>query len=261
MKRPFFYQYTFPAILFCLTIFFVAQLTSFFKQKQTLSTSFLHSNDLSFEKRFTFVLFASNEKVFMQTLSSVLSQNYDNFKLFVFLKRSMDQKPFVTLCNRYNKEHLVQFFPIKKSENFISNYKKAIETCQDNEIIVQMSGDDWLSHPNVLSTLNQIYSSSDEIWLTYPESLEYPSYKKTTRQTYLKKWIFKPKHDKIPYMSSQFKTYYAGLAKQIAPSKQFRPKHKVFENNLDLYLLPMIETAKEHIHYINDVLFIHNSSK
>lgn len=261
MKRPFFYQYIIPSIIFCLTLFFLAQISSFFKHKHKLEINFLHHSDLTFEKKFTFVLFANEEKLFMQTLSSVLSQNYDNFKLLVFVKNTLPIPIFQTLCKRYNKEHDVEFFPIKKSQDFIATYKKAISTCLDEEIIVQISGDDWLCHPNVLKTLNQIYTSSDQIWLTYPESLEYPSYKKTTRKTYLKKWLFKPKHDKIPFMSSQLKTYYAGLAKQIKEPSQFGLKHKMLENNLDLFLLPMIHQAKNHIHYIEDVLYIHKSIK
>jgi hypothetical protein len=248
------------SILIFLALFVLTKTTLFFKKSQPLNTSFLQKPDLTFEKRFTFALFAIDEKTFLQTLSSVLGQNYDNYRALIFLKDSQEQKNFKTLCQRYNKEHLVEFIPIKKETDFINSYKNCINKCQDDEIIVQLSGDDWLSHPNVLKALNTIYTSSESIWLTYPEALLYPSYKKISKKAYLKKWLFKPKHDKIPYLASQLKTYYAGLAKQIATKKDFRPRHKTLENNLDLYLLPMIEAAKEHIHYIEEVLYIHKST-
>jgi hypothetical protein len=41
-----------------------------------------------------------------------------------------------------------------------------IHSCDDDEIIVTVDGDDWLADDDVLKRLNAVYSS-DEIWMTY----------------------------------------------------------------------------------------------
>ena len=223
--------------------------------KLTLSTVFLKNADISFEKKLIVTLFAYDKISFQHTLTSVLKQEYDNFRIVIFMHINLDPKEINTLCQRFNKEHIVDLITINYPKEFLEKYNQWIQQCQDLDIIVQLSGSDWLNTYTALQQMNKVYAQSDSIWLTYPDALSYPSFTKIKH----KKYKFFPTHHKIPYFQSPLKTYYAGLAKQVSLYSNTTTKHKILENNLDIYLLPMIHAAKNHIHHIDKPLLIHNT--
>jgi hypothetical protein len=40
----------------------------------------------------------------------------------------------------------------------LENLYRCIHTCDDQEIVILLDGDDWLAHPRVLQTLNAVYA-------------------------------------------------------------------------------------------------------
>src|SRR5207249_626984 len=55
----------------------------------------------------------------------------------------------------------------------LANLYRAIHSCRDEEIVVTLDGDDWLSGEVVLKRLNAAYSSG-RVWLTHGTLKEYP---------------------------------------------------------------------------------------
>ena len=55
----------------------------------------------------------------------------------------------------------------------MENLYRAIQSCDEQSIIVTLDGDDWFAHQNVLSELNTIYTTQ-EVWYTHGTLVEYP---------------------------------------------------------------------------------------
>lgn len=100
-------------------------------------------------------------------LSSILSQQYDNYSVCVVDDFSRD-KAQENIISKYNYDHWTLIFN-KERRGAMANQVMAInEICEDPEdVIVFLDGDDSFTHSEVLPYLDQIYSSDPEIELTY----------------------------------------------------------------------------------------------
>lgn len=235
------------------------------KSKKDISSSFsrefLHEAPMPVERSFVFVLpFMGKGSLKEQTLASIFSQKYENFRV-ILIDASGEKdalQPIYHLAHRFNKEHLISVVPNYSKIQIIDSFYSAIHSCRDDEIVIQIDSHDWLAHENVVERINQAYFN-ESVWLTYSQCLEYPSLKKGKVRPYMRQKLRKPKAEKIPWISSPFKTYYAGLFKQIEPDGRFGYKPHRVENNLDLYMVPMVRMSEKHIRFIDDVLYVHNN--
>jgi len=191
-------------------------------------------------------------KYIKQCLDSVFHQDYKNYTAIV-----MDD------CSTDGTWEIIQKYPFfscrndVKLEYYINNFIKGIkEVALDPEdIIVFISGDDWLSGINVISYLNEIYQ--DDIWLTYgqfvPASGNYGpycspipdtrTYRKsrewvTSHLITCKKWLWDKIDDKdLRYKGGEYPNYSFDRA----------------------FMHPMIEMAgAKHIKFIEKVLYVYN---
>ena len=253
-------------IILLVPVFIIANF-SLLKSKNEITnefkTEFIPKDEYLTEKAFVFVLWSGADKKsssLEQNIHSIFSQKYDKYRVIILHsdQKQDELQKIKQQAARENKLHLVTFIETTERYPTINSYCEAIETCLDDEIIVQINSNDWLAHENVLRRLNETHTSSKEIWLTYSQYLEYPSYKKGDQEPYIKRMLRNRKSRKIPYISAHFKTYYAGLFKQISPDPKFTYKKALDRENIDLYILPMVEVSKNHIRFIDDVLYIHN---
>jgi len=128
-------------------------------------------------------------------------------------------------------------------------YEPVHKYCKDDEIIVNVDGDDWLTHPEVFSQINAAYSSAD-VWITYGSFIEYPSYKLGFCRPYTKHVLDRKGFRKHPFVSSHTRTYYAGLFKKIR-LEDFMYHGEFFISSGDLAMMwPMLEMAHDRFAYI-----------
>jgi glycosyltransferase involved in cell wall biosynthesis len=115
------------------------------------------------------------EKWIDRTIESLKSQKYKHFDVVIIDDISTDSS--------YEKcKSLIEgddrFSIIKNTEKkyALRNIYEGIEylNCSDEDIIVTLDGDDWLSSAKVLGHLNKIYNKQD-CWLTYGSYAEYPT--------------------------------------------------------------------------------------
>lgn len=227
------------------------------------STDFIAMENYPLEKSFVFVLYASepNHLALEKNLTSIFHQQYENYRI-IFIATEKVQSHLIELekiAARENKSHLFKTYLVLDSNPTIATFKEAVEQCKDEEIIIQMEVGDWLAHDQVLLNLNQVYASSHDIWLTYSQCLEYPSLKKGPSNQYLKRMLRHRFSNQIPWLSAPFKTFYAGLFKQIPPDSKFSFHRPLTQDVIDLYMLPLSELSKNHIRYIEDTLTMHKS--
>jgi len=108
-------------------------------------------------------------------LSSIMSQTFKNFKCYITDDLSTD-----------NSIKLIEDF-IKNDERFIlvknetklfqpgnyDNILRNFENIDDNDVVVEIDGDDWLPDSKVLERINNVYSDNN-VWIANG-SFKYPN--------------------------------------------------------------------------------------
>jgi glycosyltransferase involved in cell wall biosynthesis len=218
------------------------------------------ASDFPLQKH-SFVIFVCgfNNGAFVEkTLRSIFSQVYDNYRLIyvddgstdgsfelardcISQSRSMDRTTFVR-----NETRL----------GLLSCLMRAIQGCKDHEIVVLLRGHDWLAHQWVLNRLNQYYANPD-LWLTYGQYREFPSYRMGSARNYLKsEW--KTIREAF-FAADHLPAFYAALCKRINENDLLFQGSVLPQRGELAVMLPMLEMAKKHYQFIPEILCISNS--
>ena len=202
----------------------------------------------------------NNEAWVRYTLSSIILQNYKNYRVIYFDDHSTDKTAY--LVKNFIKKHKL------KNVRLISNIKRVgslanlwhgIQLAHKNEIIINLDGDDWFAHNNVLAYLNSIYQS-DNIWTTYGQFQNWPTKKmgwcKEIPQSVIDSHSFRS----YGFWYAQPRTYYAWLAKKVKKEDLINPQtNHFYEVAGDAALMfPVIEMASSHIKFVPEVLYFRN---
>lgn len=148
---------------------------------------------------------------------------------------------------------------------YAMEYLEANELIADEDIIVEVDADDWLSSTFVLDYLQVIYQNED-VWMTYGQYQGYPS--ANTGGHYL--WEIDNMvddanaHRRAPFPYSHLKTYKYWLFNKIDRNDLKDPTtNKTIASAWDHALcISMVEMAgKAHTHMCVDVLYILNRSE
>lgn len=192
-------------------------------------------------------------------LSSIFFQKYFNYRVIYIDDNSTDDT--YKLVENYAQKH-----EIKDKITIIKNTKRlyaaenrynAIYLCQDDEIIVNLDGDDWFSRDDVLSEINEAYKDSN-VWMTYGNFLNWPSnlvgYGKNFSPDVIKNRSFR--HYK--WVVGQPRTFYAGLFKLIKKEDLMINK-KFVKSATDVAMMyPILEMVGNHFKFINKISYIRN---
>jgi glycosyltransferase involved in cell wall biosynthesis len=205
-----------------------------------------------------------NEQWVEKNLSSVFNQKYSNYRVIYIDDCSPDRtyEKVQLLTKNYQQEYRTTIIHNQERQGALANLYKAIHSCKDNEIIVQLDGDDWLAHDHVLAYINCLYANKN-IWLTYGQFQEFPS----GRIGHLYSQHF-PKHviknnsmrtyKGLPM--SHLRTCYAWLFKLINID-DLMYEGKFYSMSWDKAILaPMIEMAAHHYACTSEILYIYNNS-
>jgi glycosyltransferase involved in cell wall biosynthesis len=132
----------------------------------------------------------NNENWTSLCVSSVTSQTYENYEVLFFNDGSSDKTLEVAKSHIKSVDERFKFFDLKdnntKSKIFATMLDEHID---DNDIVLFLDGDDWLSSDEVLSAINQYYELNDcwvgyggmvvwnggeEVTQPYPQNSEFP---------------------------------------------------------------------------------------
>lgn len=202
------------------------------------------------DKSFVILDFSDENTPFsVSNLQSIVNQHYPHFRV-IFISIGMPTAGAAVAkeyCLKYNPLLPVSSVQFTTREEFYEHFAAMIQNCKDDEVVVHIEGNDWLASPDALLTLNQAYQDPD-VWLTYGESIDgLGSGKRETKHTHAR--------SVKPWMTATFKTYYAGLFKQMSFA-EVKGAHLFDPNSL----MPIVEVAKWHIRFIPDVLYVHSQS-
>jgi glycosyltransferase involved in cell wall biosynthesis len=212
------------------------------------------------DKHFVIVIASYNNKDWYQkNLDSVFMQKYKKYHIIYVDDVSPDGTG--DLVEKYIKdkhqEQRVTLIKNKERVGALANYYNAIHSCDDQSIIVQLDGDDWLAHDHVLDLLNKVYDNH-KVWLTYGQFKTYPDLSiggcKQIPANIIKTNDFRS----YDWVTSHLRTFYAGLFKLIK-KEDFLFEGRFFQMTGDLAtMFPMLEMAGSRIKFVPDILHIYN---
>lgn len=114
--------------------------------------------------QFVFVTPAFNcEKKIQQTIRSVYSQSYDNWRMIVYDDMSTDETAQVVedMSNRLNLGDKLKVISRKEKYGEVRNTLDAVESIEDNEVVCRLDAGDWLTENDALYVLNDVYEKAN----------------------------------------------------------------------------------------------------
>lgn len=246
-----------------LLIYGIYESYEFYKHNQRQR---IHQQTLpSSKKSFVILITAHNNALYCEkSLNSALSQNYDHFRI-VYIDQESTDGSWEKICHIVASSPHAEKVTLIQSEKLVgslSNLYDAIHSCQDQEILVILNGNDFLSHEHVLCKLNKIYSKPS-IWMTYGNFLDYPSYKQMPIRCKQipKNIVFNNSFRSHDIQDMHLKTFYAGLFKQVRKEDLLYKGRFLSMEDTPAYTIPLLEMAGKHASFINDVLYLHTKSQ
>ncbi|MCB1148698.1 MAG: glycosyltransferase family 2 protein, partial [Chlamydiia bacterium] len=168
-----------------------------------------------------------------------IEESTENFRTLV-----NEERPFFILVNNTTRQ------------GALANLYRAIYSCDDDEIVVTVDGDDWLYHKRVLFTLEQAYNRKI-VWMTHGRFVDYPhgnaSYCLRVPPSIVKNNTFRsfrcPTH---------LRTFYAWLFKKIK-LEDLLYEGKFYVMTWDMAMMyPMIEMAGERHAFVENINYVYN---
>lgn len=132
--------------------------------------------------------------------------------------------------------------------------------CKDDDIVMIVDGDDWLAHPDVLSFLNQVYTTND-LYFTWGQCEKYPFEAAPMRcgnnipDRVIEQKLFR----EIRFIFAHPRTFKYVLWKNIQDKdlRDFNGEYfKILSDMAICY--PMLEMAGRKIKFIKETLYIYN---
>ena len=223
-----------------------------------------HEEDI----KFSFVISSyNNVKNIKNNLLSVIYQNYKNWEIYYTNDKSTDNTHdiFQEIVKKYNIKHKVFYQKNKKNMGQIYNKYKSYQNIDDNNIVIILDGDDWLSSSNVLNTLYKIYKNNDYkiVYSTYKiffnnkvnedNLMNFHSYPDDVKKNI--------SYRTYPYWHFyHLKSGYALYFKNI-PKNYLKYNNEWLDRCTDLAeMYSAVELAGGNIYFINEPLYIYNKT-
>ncbi len=220
-----------------------------------------HDRGAGMPKSFVVVIPSFNNAPWCgQNLESVLSQAYPLFRVIYVDDASTDDTP------RLVAEHLIDHAQASRVEFLrnearvgpLANIDRAVRSCDPNEIIVLVDGDDFLAHCDVLARLNTIYQDPD-VWVTWGQFTRIPQGHEGFCASIPFEVVGANAFRDFPFVSSHLRTFYAGLYQRIRPIDVKDGDGQFFTIAGDVaQMFALQEMAGPHAKFVAEVLYLYN---
>ncbi len=227
--------------------------------------SFLHARVVKEQYKSICVVTTSrnNADWYQKNLDSVFAQNYPRDKVhIVYCDDASTDNTFnlvwehVVQCGWQNN---VTLLGNNRRRGAMFNHWRAIHLCAPDSIIVNLDGDDWFAHNNVLQTINQAYQN-EKTWITYGQYEEDHNPGKKIGHCREIPRVVKQRnaYRAFDWVSSHPRTFYAGLFQQI-PLGYLLYKDDFFTSAVDLAMMfAMLELSGGRVAFIPEILYMYN---
>ncbi len=206
----------------------------------------------------------NNHKWYELNLNSIFSQHYSNFRVIYIDDASSDGTGELVeeFVRKHNYQSKVSLIKNQNRKGAMANHYTAIHMCDPDEIVVSLDGDDWFTHNTVLKRLNQEYADPN-VWLTYGQHAYlsvglgsiYQGVAKALPDAVIAE---NGVRDYMVWITSQLRTFYAGLFHKIKKEDLFYDGEFVTVSCDVAMMMPLLEMAGVHSRFIPDVLYVYN---
>tara|TARA_R110000803_G_scaffold97181_2_gene165333 strand:+ start:100 stop:861 length:762 start_codon:yes stop_codon:yes gene_type:complete len=203
-------------------------------------------------------------------INSIKQQSYTNFTAIYGYDKSSDNT-LQYIENNIKDDSRFTLFNNPNPGCFLKNFYGCVNYLKDNnlindeDIVVEVDGDDWLLHPFVFEYLNNVYQNP-EIWMTYGQYIEYPKGNVGGHYNLELNSLVDVNNSYrthvFPY--SHLKTYKFKLLDKIPQESLINPETgEYFTAAADFALtMPMVEMAgMGRIHRIPEPIYVYNLSE
>lgn len=201
----------------------------------------------------------NNRHCYQKNIDSVLSQDYNNFRVVYIDDDSPDGNGmFVkSYLKKVDKKGRVTFIQNEKRLGALGNVYQGIWCCRPHEIVVNLDGDDWFPHDGVLKKLNCVYADP-EVWVTYGQFVHYPCGSAGWAAEVPQGVVERNDFRSYNWVTTALRTFYAGLFQKI-DKEDLLYEGEFFPMAGDLaYMWPILEMAGMHSRFIPEVLYVYN---
>jgi glycosyltransferase involved in cell wall biosynthesis len=197
------------------------------------------------------------ENYIERCLFSLKIQSFKDFKCYITDDLSTDKS--VQLVKNYIKDDN-RFILIENKEKLYQpgNYDQVIrynESIDDNDIIVEVDGDDWLPDMDTLKRINEVYKDNN-VWIANG-SFNYS----TGQPGFSSKQVIDNNLRSSRFTASHIRTWRAFLWREI-DEKDLRDENGVYwKVTGDLsFMYPMLEmSGNEHYRFMEEINYIYNA--
>ena len=192
-----------------------------------------------------------------KSLLTIMTQRFKDFKCYITDDMSTDKTVDIIKKTIMGDD---RFILIENKEKMYQpgNYDQVIRglNIPDNEICVEIDGDDWLPNSNVLSFINEVYKD-ENVWMT-SGSFKYHD----NRPGFANPPSNFVNIRKQTFTLSHMRTWKSWLWKKIKEEDLKDNTGDYWSVAGDLsFMFPMLEMSGEkHFKFIPDVLYIYNES-
>lgn len=214
------------------------------------------------QKPMVIIIPSYNNQIWYEcNLDSVLHQQYDNYRIIYINDASTDNTAH--LVQKYIADHNAQS-RITYRENIhrkgaLANIYDAVHSCNPDDIILLVDGDDFLAHNHVLSLLNNTYHHTN-CWVTYGQFIWFPQLIPGSAHAISSATIVNNSFRESAWAATHLRTFYAGLFTKINKDDLLDEQGNFFPMAWDLAIMfPLLEMAGPHSLFIPEILYVYNT--
>lgn len=209
-------------------------------------------------KKFVIVIPSyKNQKWAEKNILSALNQNYDNFRILFTDDVSPDNTFTIVKQTIEKHKNANKAIAVRNTIRVgaLENLYNMIHSCEDDEIIITLDGDDWLADNEVLNKLNKEYHG--DVWMTYGQYKCHPNGGGHCKQ--IPDFVIKSNNFRQhAWLSSHLRTFYAWLFKKIK-KEDLMYDGKFAQSAWDMWIMyPLLEMSGTRSKFISDILYIYN---
>lgn len=211
-------------------------------------------------KKFVIVIPSyNNEQWCVKNINSAINQNYENYRVLFTDDCSKDNtfELVSEVVKAAKREDITTLVRNEKRLGALHNLYDMIHSCEGDEIILTLDGDDWFPDSNVLTKLNEVYANED-VWLTYGQYTNHPMGGIGVAAPYPSHIIESASIRSYTWGASHLRTFYAWLFQKIKKEDLMRDGI-FFPMTWDFaIMMPQLEMAGKHSKYLSDILYVYN---
>lgn len=220
-----------------------------------------HNNEEPHSTHFKIIIPSYNSEMWIsKTIQSIKEQEYENFECYIVDDISTDKTAEV-VEREIGEDNRFIFIKNEKKKYALKNIYDTTKLSKPDEedVIVLLDGDDWLSNRSVLQHLNFHYltgkcSMTFGSFVRFPDGLLGPESSEYSAET-----INNNSFRQDQWRASHLKTYKLYLWNSINKEDFLNDDGLFYENCYDqAIMLPMLEMSGENIKFIPEIMCVYN---